>query len=594
MSQTLRGRLFRLSPNVFGKEISLNELFENVSDKKIVILGEYHGNQPIINLQIKLQEHIAHSMNRDNGKSLPKLRVVLEHFSVAMNPLLSKYNSGAISISELVEEYKNIGTEGFDLDPYKSALESSKKYPNIEFYGGFIPRTFARLLMKEGKDTAIDEARKAGFISPEERLDGTDQHYNYFESLLTGRNIQNDPLGTLASDRFRKMFPAQIIKDASMAWFVKNLKSLDLSGDDKILIVCGIGHMLYSHGVPERMFSNGIRKDELLRIACLPTSDRHIFQRNDYHEHVMLLLKNAYGGPESNAADFCFLYTEDSISDENEDEIRGETQETYDKVGATAHLPGGDLQKARSILKFLHYTIEEIDFVNEDAVNYQGVACPHRHANIKPGDKVIDLGSGLGVDSLIAMKAAGDTGQVIGVDLSHECVKHANKRARERGVGNILSFIASPIENLRRVVSENSFDVAISNGAFCLLPNKAAGFSQCFSVLKPGGRIAICTTVVKDPLDSHIEWPLCMRVFSNLDDIVPLLQKIGFVDIVIDMTDSLVDIEVPIEEHESPTNSDSGRFKVHNNDVDDNFRHLKSYNMNDLCARIVIKAKKPI
>ena len=594
MSQSIRGKLFRLSPQLFGKEISLKELLENdVNQKKYVVIGEYHGSQPIIELGKKIQEQMATSGPKPNNNNV-KLRVVMEHFSIPMSPMLSKYSSGSISTKELMDEYNFIGTEGFDLNPYIPLLESAKSLSKVEIYGGFIPRSFARLLMKEGKEKAIEEARRAGFIAPHETLEGTDQHYNFFESLLTGRNIHQDPHGEMVSDRFRKMFPAQIIKDASMAWCIYNLSRLDLKGDDRMLIVCGIGHMLYSHGVPERMIANGINPNDILRVACIPTANKSIVSDDtDKKGDVISLLKESFGGPENDAADICFIYEDDYDSEEEEENVRTETREAYDKVGSTAHLSGGDLRKARSILTSLRYTQSEIDFVGSDAVNYQGVGCPHRHALIQPGEHVIDLGSGLGVDSLIALNATGEHGRVVGIDLSEKCVNHANKRAKERGLNKNLDFVQSPIENIEGQI-DKSFDVAISNGAFCLLPNKEKGFSECFRVLKNGGRIAICTTVVKDHLEGDVKWPLCMRVFSKMSDIVPLLEKIGFVDIEIDLSDSLMEVVDANEENEEIMNSqDSLRFKVHNAEGQNEYKHLENYDMNDLCSRVVIKARKP-
>ena len=421
----------------------------------------------------------------------------------------------------ILQCYKNIGTEGHDLTPYIPSLESARIHPRISIYGGFIPRSYARLLMKEGKNAALQAATQAGFISKKETLDGTDEHYNYFESLLTGRNMySNDNV----LDRFReKMFPAQIMKDASMAFRVKNLLRIDdVNGQDKILVVCGVGHMLHSHGVPERILANTsstLENKDMLRVACLPMPPRSSGKNkgdSDDDSDLQSLLTEAYGGPEWDAADICFLYEEnEAIEAEDKmsllsEQIRDETREAYDKVGSTAHLKGGDINKAHHILTSLNYTPEEIFIVGKDAVNYQGVGCPHRHAKIQKGESVLDMGSGLGVDSLLATARVGKTGRVIGVDLSSECVRHANARAQARGVDSILSFVHSPLEEIRDKIDGQggSFDVVISNGAFCLLPDKVAGFSECYRLLKPNGRMVICTTVIKDDLDDGVEWPL--------------------------------------------------------------------------------------
>jgi ubiquinone/menaquinone biosynthesis C-methylase UbiE len=479
--------------------------------------------------------------------------------------------------------------------------------------------------MKEGLDSAIKAASDAGYISAGEKLTGSDSHYNFFESLMTGRNMHMDPKGESATDRFRaKMFPAQIIKDASMAWCAQNLlENLNVTGQDRMLLVCGIGHMLFSHGVPERILANSNdstfvkSKDDMLRVACLPISKEELLElelsaddssspdRENAADRIVSILKDAYGTLD--AADIVFVYEEVVDGSDEEDNIRQETQDAYDKVGSTARFEGGDMKKAHNILTSLNYTSDEIAFAGVDAVNYQGVGCPHRHANIQPGESILDMGSGLGVDSLIATEAVGPQGQVVGVDLSSACVAHANSRALERGVDNNLTFVQSPIESIGSKIDDECFDAVISNGAFCLLPNKKSGFAECHRLLKPGGRIAICTTVNKDKLEDGVEFPLCMQTFARIDEIVPMLEALGFVDIHIDLSDSLMEIPEPEQEpeeneggdddvnekEEDPTDAGEGRFKVHNDEGRERFRHLENFDMNMLCARVVIKARKP-
>jgi ubiquinone/menaquinone biosynthesis C-methylase UbiE len=379
--------------------------------------------------------------------------------------------------------------------------------------------------------------------------------------------------------------------------------------------------MLYWNGVPERILANAGEtavvksKDDILRVACLPVAQGTLGgDDNSDIGKIISTLKGEYGS--SDAADICFLYeevVEDPIMDENN--IRDETKAAYDKVGNTAHLGGGDMKRAHSILTSLNYTQEEIDYAGTDTVNYQGVGCPHRHAGIQVGDSVLDMGSGLGVDSLIATKAVGSQGRVVGIDLSTECVQHANKRSEERGVADILTFVQSPIESIGHKIDnqEANFDVIISNGAFCLLPNKKKGFAECHRLLKSGGRIAICTTVIKDKLEDGVEWPLCMQTFARMEELEPMLQDLGFEDIEIDLSDSLMEIPEPEEEDQegdseceenvenavearlaTEEDSNEGRFKVHNEDGQKQYRHLENFDMNMLCARVVIKARKPV
>jgi len=653
-SSAIRGRLFRLTPNFFGEEIKLDEfLDDHVTPSKIVVLGETHGSFPIIKLQTLIQDTMARSLSNSQRSGIsitamssisfpsflsnnfspqeekvePRVRVVMEHFSLEMQSILDQYNGGSIDAFGLLQAYRSIGTEGHYLNPYLPALESARRNNQIRLMGGFIPRTYARILMKDGIDKALKESQNLGFVSPDEQLKGTDAHYNFFEGLLTGRDIHK--LGNNLSpptDRFRaKMFPAQILKDASMAHAVQNILETDVTGADKVLVVCGLGHMLYSHGVPERIFANnqmqGGIKGKTLRVACLPVNEEkgENKQRKEEEFDPVILLRDAYGGPDSDAADVCFMYPEEDADLEEDtpplvtdEHVRQETQDAYDKVGSTAHLEGGDKIKARNMLTSLYYTPEEIEHVGLDAVNYQGVGCPHRHANIKEGETVLDMGSGLGVDSLLAARAVGSSGRVVGIDLSEECVTHANRRAKERGIESSLAFFESPIENFdESVCGEEFFDVVISNGAFCLLPNKKCGFRNVFKVLKSGGRISICTTVLKEKLKGNVDWPLCMQTFAKLEELEPMLRELGFVDIEFDFSDSLMEVEIPADESEQLTEEDEdgqimdeeeeeeeggesdGRYKVHNEEGREHYQHLEKFDMNDLCARVVIKARKP-
>lgn len=83
---------------------------------------------------------------------------------------------------------------------------------------------------------------------------------------------------------------------------------------------------------------------------------------------------------------------------------------------------------------YLGYTDEEFKIAGEDAYNYQGVGNPHLFAKIQPGEKVLDLGSGLGIDSFLAAHYAGPKGKVIGLDISKMEVLHASQRAEARGL----------------------------------------------------------------------------------------------------------------------------------------------------------------
>ena len=139
--------------------------------------------------------------------------------------------------------------------------------------------------------------------------------------------------------------------------------------------------------------------------------------------------------------------------------------------------------------------------------------------------------------------------------------------------------------------SYGSFDVAISNGAFCLIPSKRLAFKSVFDVLRHGGRVAISQTTIKsDGLDPNYEWPVCMRMFAKLESLQPTLEEIGFQNVKIVDANSPMEVELPIEASEDDTGS--ARAKIHGKYVDQ-YQFLQDHNMDDLCKVVTVYAEKP-
>jgi arsenite methyltransferase len=549
----------------YGLDIETESFLESVAKCRLVFLGEIHSVPQIVALQAAVMTKMA---------SLPgKLHVVFEHFSFEMQEILEEYQCNKISFEEMVDLYQQIGTEGHNLLPYKPLLEHAKeRETSVKLHAGFLPRTYARQLMKESESAALKAA--AQWLQPNTTsLEGTEFHYNLFESMLSGRNLHD---GNPPVDQFQRIFKAQLLKDIAMAHKISSLIRESDDEEERFLVIAGNGHLSYYQGVPERVLAE---HPHLIDTCCLVTShewDRGLIGGSS-PEHLLDALEA--GPPGANPADYLYVYQEG----EDHDAVKAETRQAYDKVGETAHLEG-NLQRARAIMTYLGYTEEEIGVAGGDAFNYQGVGNPLRHAKIQPGERVLDVGSGLGIDSLLAAYHAGPDGKVIGIDISQREVDHAQARAHARGLD--VRFAVADMDEIP--LPDNCLDVVISNGAFCLAPNKEKAFAELYRVLKPGGRIAVCTTTIQsEKLDKAIDWPLCMRMFVSKNDLEPLCKRLGYVNVVVDDSDSKMTYELP----EELQGLNPERNRVHMGGQE--FEHLKDYDMDELCARVCVVARKP-
>jgi len=137
------------------------------------------------------------------------------------------------------------------------------------------------------------------------------------------------------------------------------------------------------------------------------------------------------------------------------------------------------------------------DFVVE---SFAGVANPFSLGRLEPGERVLDLGSGAGTDSLVAALQVGSGGSVTGIDMTQEMVEKARAGAAALGLGNV-TFVEGEAEGLP--FDDASFDVVISNGVIDLIPDKELVFSSIHRVLAPGGRIQIADVTIQQPVSEE-------------------------------------------------------------------------------------------
>ncbi len=182
------------------------------------------------------------------------------------------------------------------------------------------------------------------------------------------------------------------------------------------------------------------------------------------------------------------------------------------------------------------YTDSEMHSAPEGSNMGLGCGNPVAIPSIKPGETVVDLGSGGGFDCFLAAKKVGETGQVIGVDMTPEMISKARKNTMKMGFENV-EFRLGEIENLP--VGDNHADIIISNCVVNLSPDKLAVYRDAYRVLKPGGRIAISDILTTAPLPEEIKKDMallaaCMGGAQTFAETEQVLQRAGFTDITIE------------------------------------------------------------
>lgn len=179
------------------------------------------------------------------------------------------------------------------------------------------------------------------------------------------------------------------------------------------------------------------------------------------------------------------------------------------------------------------YTIEDLKSIPEDAVFGLGCGNPTALAELKEGEIVLDLGSGGGIDVFLAANKVGETGKVIGVDMTEEMVETAIKNAEIGDYSNV-EFKLGEIENLP--IDDNSIDVIISNCVINLTPNKLTAYKEAFRVLKPKGRILVSDIVTEGELPEEIKrsfqaWAECVAGAMEKQEYLDTIKEAGFNDI---------------------------------------------------------------
>ena len=208
-----------------------------------------------------------------------------------------------------------------------------------------------------------------------------------------------------------------------------------------------------------------------------------------------------------------------------------------DSAAESSSCCGGDdtaaAEQARLASLAMGYSTADLAGLPEGANMGLGCGNPQAIASIRPGEAVLDLGSGGGFDAFLAMRQTGPSGRVIGVDMTPEMISKARKNAATLNAGNV-EFRLGELEHLP--VPDNMVDVIISNCVINLSPDKEQVFKEAYRVLKPGGRLAVSDVVATAQLPDDVLNDLkmlsgCIAGAASIGDTERMLGEAGFTEI---------------------------------------------------------------
>jgi SAM-dependent methyltransferase len=220
------------------------------------------------------------------------------------------------------------------------------------------------------------------------------------------------------------------------------------------------------------------------------------------------------------------------------DEVKSSVRERYAQIIGSDSKTSCNCQSATSseqavkgkFSKMAGYSEEELSSIPEDAAqNSLGCGNPLAFAGVQEGEVVLDIGSGAGIDVLLASQKVGNTGKVIGLDMTPEMLERGNENAKKAEADNV-EFRLGDAESMP--IEDGTVDLIISNCVINLSPDKKKVFQEAYRVLKPGGRILISDIVnhnlpkmIKDDMKA---WAECVAGGLEEEEYLKIIREVGF------------------------------------------------------------------
>jgi len=259
----------------------------------------------------------------------------------------------------------------------------------------------------------------------------------------------------------------------------------------------------------------------------------------------------------------------------NSDQIKESVKEKYAAISNQSNESCCGPESCCSADGNVDYSIFSDDYsklkgYNPDADLKLGCGLPTEYAKMKPGDTVIDLGSGAGNDAFVARQFVGESGKVIGIDMTEAMIQRATLNAIKLNYLNI-DFVLGDIEDMP--LDDSIADVVVSNCVLNLVPDKKKAFSETFRILKPGGHFSISDVVITGDLPDQIKkdaemYAGCVAGAILKDEYLEIVKNTGFENITvqkekeIQLPDEILLNYLSEDELEEFRNSDTGIYSI--------------------------------